>query len=424
MPESTPHTTEPSSTPREVSALNEISGFLTRANFDEQHLLKDIVATATNKMGLKAGAIRLIDEETTCLVIKAVYGLSDRFLSVAPTFDSESRFARLIQNEGILQIADVSLEPDLSFAEAATVEGIVSLLAVGLFQDEQIIGVLSVYTSRLHHFTELEIQTLRIIANHASIALQLTNLYEAQLEVASLQKELTLAADIQEGILPKKMPALEGFEIAGHTEPWQKVGGDFYDFIHFPQNNLGIAISDVSGKSIPAALLMVAVRMALRSHVEHEYHVREIMRRVNRAIFKDTLPSQFVTLFYGILNVPSKILTYVNAGHPPPLLFRDNVARSLETGGVPIGVLPDFAYQEESIALRSGDLLVLYTDGYTDVTNVEDEFFEVERFVECITRVIDCAPIEIIEALDESLDQFVDENAIGDDRTIVVLKVS
>ena len=411
------------SLPGEVLVFDELSGLLTRSNFDLERLFEDIVATTTRIMGLKAGVLRLYDEDSGELTIRAYHGLSDRFLAMAPVFDVKSRFSRLIQNEGILQVLDIEQEPDLYFKEAARQEGIVSLLAVGLAQDDRIIGALSVYTDRPHRFTEREIRTLRVIANYASIALKMTRLHQAQMEAAAVKQELALAASIQAGILPTEMPVFEGLDIAGHMIPWEKIGGDFYDFIELPRCNLGIAVGDVSGKGIPAALLMFAVRMALRAHVEHEYTAREIIRRVSRAVYRDTKAGQFATLFYGILDVPKRVLTFVNAGHPPPIVLRGHEVITLETGGVPVGLFPDTGYQEEASHVQPGDVVVLYTDGYTDVTNAAGEVFGVDRFTACLQRHREASPARIVQEVDRAVAAFLKEGAMGDDRTLVVLKI-
>ncbi len=408
---------------QEVFALDETSSFLTYSSLDLDQLLDSILNTTIQKLGLKAGAIRFVDEHTGELFIRACCGLTPHFLSLIPTFESQSRFSRLIKNGEVLQVLEVAHEADLSFTEAAQSLGIVSLLAVGLFDNGKIIGALSVYTSEPHQFTEIEIHTLRTIANHAAIAIRFSKMHKFEMEIAAQLRELEVAAEIQAGILPQKMPEYEGLQIAAQAKPWEKVGGDFFDLIELPEQNLGLAIGDVSGKGINAALLMVAVRMALRSHVEHEYALREIINRVNNAIQKDTRTDQFATLFYGVLNVSSKVLTFVNAGHPPPVILRNGEVMALEMGGIPIGISPNYTYLEASVTLQSGDLLVLYTDGYTDIVGADEELFEVDRFVDCLAANQHLPPALMIENIDKTIAEFIRDTTLGDDRTIMILKI-
>jgi len=404
-------------------ALDMISQLLTTSAFDLDRLLTEIVRTTAKRMRVKASALRMLHEETGELALTAVYGLSPTFLSEGPVFDTQSRFQQLIENGGVLEILDVSREPDLRFSQAVLAEGIASLLAVGLYQDDKIIGALSVYTDAPQHFSDPAVRTLRVIANQASVAVQLARLHQAEMEKDQLEWELTLAGEIQAGVLPKQMPAFGGMRIAGWSEPWQQVGGDFYDFIELPEGNLGIVIGDVSGKGIPAALLMFTVRMAVRAHVEHEYALREIMRRVSRALYRDTQPEQFATLFYGVLNLPNRVFTYVNASHNPPLIFRGDQVLSLEVGGLPVGLLPDLRYEEAAVQLLPGDLLVFYTDGYTDIAGENNEFFGEERLRRCLQQHRHEDPEQIIQALEKVATTFISTSDHGDDRTMVVIKV-
>lgn len=404
-------------------ALDAISQLLTISAFDLDKLLDEIVRTTAERLQVKASALRLVDVQTGRLVLKAVYGLSRQFLNEGPAFDTESRFQQLIRNGGKLEILDVSQEPDLHFSKASLTEGICSLLAVGLYQDDEVIGALSVYTEVPHHFAEPEVRTLRVMANQAVVALQLAHLHKAQMEKDWLVRELDLAANIQARILPTRMPILEGMRLAGWGRPWTQVGGDLYDFMELPEGNLGIAIGDVSGKGVPAALLMFTVRMALRAHVEHEYAVREIMRRVNRALYRDTQAEQFATLFYGVLNVPGRVFTYVNASHNPPLLFRDDEIIPLEVGGLPVGMFAEEVYEEEAVQLMAGDLLVFYTDGYTDVSGADGDIFGEERLYACLRAHRHDEPEQIIRALEQKVSAFIHASDHGDDRTMVVLKI-
>jgi sigma-B regulation protein RsbU (phosphoserine phosphatase) len=408
---------------QDLFVLDYISHLLTQSAFDLDTVLYTIVKTTAERVRVKASALRLLEPGTDRLVMKAVYGLSKRFLAEAPSYDTESRFQRLIEAGGVFQIYNVEQEPDYPFAQSALAEGIRGLLAVGLYQDEKIIGALSVYTEAPNTFSPSDIRILRVIANQAAVAIQLAQFHKAQMEKEWLDRELALAAEIQQGILPEAMPDLPGYQIAARAQPWEQVSGDFYDFINLPAQNLGIAIGDVSGKGIPAALLMFTVRMALRAHVEHEYAVSEIMRRVNRALHRDTGAEQFATLFYGVLNRPQRIFTYVNASQNPPLLFRGDQVISLEIGGLPVGVLADATFEMDFVVLQPGDLLVLYTDGYTEITGSESEMFGEERLIALVREHRDRDPEAIIRVLEGAVTAYMGASIHGDDRTIVVLKV-
>jgi len=392
------------------------------SDFDLDVMLEHIARLTAAEMGLKASALRLIDEETGELYLVAVHGLSDRFLSEGPRFDNQSRFRRFIANGGVLKVADAAKEPDLNFSEAALQEGICSMLAVGLWEDNELVGALSVYTSQYRDFSEVEVQNLMVIANQVSIALKLARLHEAAAERDRLERELALAAEIQMKVLPSSPPNIPGFDIASSYDSWDEIGGDFFDFMYLPAGNLGIAVGDVSGKGIWAALLMFVVRTSLQAHAEHEYAMREVMARVNRSLHEDTEAEQFATLVYGVLNVPERVFTYVNASHPPPILVRAGRGFPLEVGGLPVGILPKTDYQEEVIQLESGDVIVFYSDGFTEVFNNDDEMFGDERLRRCIIDNAHLEPAEIVRVIEETIDAFLLDSEQGDDRTLVVLR--
>ncbi len=410
-----------------LATVDYISGLLTASRFDLDQLLQEVVRTTTLHMNLKAGAVRLIDAETGELVIHAVHGLSDEFLSLSPRFDVQSRFHRLIANGGVLQVEDLNSEPDLDFTEAAGKAGIASLLAVGLYGDDELIGALSVYTRKRHAFTVGEVDSLHAIANQVSLAIKLARLYEVEAEKERLEHELSLAAEIQKRVLPAEAPQIPGFKFACRYTPWEETGGDFYDFIELPAGNLGIAVGDVSGKGIWAALLSFEVRTALRAHAEHEYAIGEVIAHVNQSLYRDTEAEQFATLSYGVLNQTSRLFTYVTALCPPPILVRDGAITELDTGGLAVGVLPDQEYDQALLQLEPGDLLVMYSDGYSEIFNEADEMFGDERVQDCILATAlanpDQDPDVVIEKLEAEIEGFLQGSDHGDDRTIVVLAV-
>ncbi len=429
-PESTTHTDnrdQQTTASGALATVDYISGLLTASGFDLNQLLQEVVRTTALHMDLKASAVRLIDTETGELVIHAVQGLSDEFLSLSPRFDIQSRFRRLIANGGVLQVEDLSKEHDLDFIEAAETAGISSLLAVGLYENGELIGALSVYTRKRHAFTSTEVDSLRVIANQVSLAIKLARLYEVEAEKERLEHELSLAAQIQKRVLPAEAPEIPGFKFACRYIPWEETGGDFYDFIELPGGNLGIAVGDVSGKGIWAALLSLEVRTALRAHAEHEYSIGEIIARVNQTLYRDTEAEQFATLSYGVLNQTTRMFTYVTALCPPPILVRDGTITELDTEGLAIGVLPDQKYDQALLQLEPGDLLVMYSDGYSEIFNEDGEMFADGRVQDCVLATAlanpDQDPDVVIEKLEAEIEGFLQGSDHGDDRTIVVVAV-
>ncbi len=189
-----------------------------------------------------------------------------------------------------------------------------------------------------------------------------------------LERELETAREIQERLLPHETPAVPGFEITGTSLPSRQVGGDYYDFLAQDNGRHGIAIGDVSGKGIPAALLMSNLQASLQGQVIHPSSVSEVVSRVNDLLVRSTDPHMFATFFYGVLDCREGTFTVSNAGHNPPIVLRASGAvEHLEANGIPLGWLPDQQYEQQTVHLAEGDVVVLYTDGITEAVGPPDQ---------------------------------------------------
>ncbi len=234
------------------------------------------------------------------------------------------------------------------------------------------------------------------------------------------------ARKIQVSILPRKGPSYGDFDIWGHNEAMEGVGGDFYDFIPISDKILGIAIADVSGHGLPAALQVRDVHMGLRMGMARDFKIVRTVERLNEIIHKSTLTSRFVSMFYGELE-PTGSFIYVNAGHPPPFhLAADGEVRFLQEGGAVLGPLAQASYERGFVIVEPGDLVVLYTDGITETRGVSEEGkleeFGVDRVVELCRRWRDRPATEIAEAIFEAVKTFSGDRPVGDDRTVVVIR--
>jgi sigma-B regulation protein RsbU (phosphoserine phosphatase) len=198
--------------------------------------------------------------------------------------------------------------------------------------------------------------------------------------------QLEIAKGIQQSFLPESTPEIEGIDLAAVNLPAWEVGGDFYDFIPITEDKWGLAIADVSGKGVPAALFMALSRTLIRASTARNPTVANAIRQANELILEDSKSSMFVTLFYAIVDSKKMNLTYVNAGHNPPLLLRETSGEIilLKAKGIALGVIEDVKLQEVEIELNSGDIIVLYTDGVTEAINEKEEQFGQERLISVI----------------------------------------
>jgi len=406
----------------QLKALDALGRLMLAGDFDLSALLNEIVRLTAARLQTPYSALWLLDEATDRLVLRAVYGLPRSFLKNGPVFSGDSAFsAAMNRGRHTVHVYDVRQDGDVKHGSEALAEGLGSMMAAPLFRRGRLLGSLAVYTAEPRRFTPEEHILLRIVANQAALAIELNRLHEEHLRYRDLERDLAAAAEVQARMLPARAPRLKGFRLAGWSHPWRYVGGDFYDYVRLPGKRLGLVIGDVSGKGVQAALLMAAARAALRSQMESCDDLPTVLRRVNQTLYHDTRPEQFVTLFAGVLTPETRTLTYVNAGHNPPLLFRARRARRLTRGGIPVGLMPDQDYAAGTAHLRSGDVLLLYTDGFTDVRCDHGRVFGEARLKRTARELLDESPRAFIEKLDAA---FLRAGCAGDDRTAVVLKVT
>jgi phosphoserine phosphatase RsbU/P len=249
-------------------------------------------------------------------------------------------------------------------------------------------------------------------------------------EIARKDAELQIAAEIQKSFLPDIIPQIEGFDIAGTSIPAKEVGGDFFDVmpfevIPFNKQRMGVMIADVSGKGVPAALFMALSRIVIRVSATWFSRSSEAIAYANPIISRDSKTGMFVTVFYGVLDNATRNLTYVNAGHNPPILLRagSSTAEELEATGIAIGAMDDAAYEQREVSLASGDVIVLYTDGVTEAVNDREEMFEIPRLMDVIMRTREGSARGMVEAIIAAVTEFSKGQPQYDDITLMVVKV-
>ena len=231
-----------------------------------------------------------------------------------------------------------------------------------------------------------------------------------------------MAADVQQRMIPSTPPTIPGMDLAAVYVPCFELGGDLFDFIPLSGDNLGLVVADVAGKGVPASLIMATVRAALRAHVDNVYYLYEVIRRVNIMLCRDTKPSEFVTLFYGVLDVRNRRFTYCNAGHPPGLVLRDGQATELPGGSLVLGIDADEVYKQEVVDLRAGDVLLLYSDGVSEAMNFQRQMFGRQRLQESLVRGGATAEA-IAQNILWDMRRFVGLQERSDDVTMIVAKM-
>jgi sigma-B regulation protein RsbU (phosphoserine phosphatase) len=406
----------------ELTVVYNLTMLLAEAR-DLPKVLQRTVEIVSDVMGTKAASIRLIDEEHDELVIRAGHNLSSTYLAKGPVRLSKAEIDKVALGEqGYEYVKDLASDSRTQYPEESKREGVVSMLSAGMRYKGKAVGVLRVYTGEEQTFSPLQIDLLKAVAAQAAAAIENTRLITESIEAEQLERQVSMAAAVQQRMIPQSMPHTKGIDVSAVYVPAYTLGGDFYDFIELPDENLGMVIADVSGKGVPASLVMASVRAALRAQVDNVYYLYEVMRRVNQMLVRDTKETEFVTLFYGVYNAESRRLTYCNAGHAPPLVLRGGNIMELASDNMVLGVDPDEPYTQSILDLRPGDTLLIYTDGVTDAMNFQKEPFGKKRLLDAFRKGGATAEVVAQNVLWE-LRKFVGMARRTDDVTMITARV-
>ena len=270
----------------------------------------------------------------------------------------------------------------------------------------------------------IDFDDLRVtIERTLSHLLEWRDALESRNKLTVLQNELDIASNMQQSLLPSHFPEGDAFQVYGKMEPARNVGGDFFDILNREQGRLGVVVADVSDKGVPAALFMMSSRTLIRAMSIGSATPGEVLASVNELLLEDNDSTMFVTLFYAVYDPENGTFTYANGGHNPPLLVHpDGSSEELPlTGGIALGLVPDFEYEEHSLRLMPGDALILYTDGVTEAMNEDQEEFGVPRLVEVFSASPPIDAEDTTGRVFESVHDFAGDADQSDDITCMVL---
>jgi serine phosphatase RsbU (regulator of sigma subunit) len=394
---------------------------------DLQQLLDATAQRITRVMNAKACGVRLLNEETGELKIQAVCNLSDEYLSKGKILVHENPVDAAALSGQTVFIKNVATDPRVRFPEHAVKEGIVSGLCVPMTYRGKTVGVIRVYTDKPHDFIAAEEALLRHAGSQAAAGIIQARLIEEQRRAERQQQQVRYAAEIQRRMIPNEAPIYPGLDVGGVYAPSLDLGGDFYDFIELPGKRLGLVVADVVGKGLPAAIMMASARAALRAHsgassAPPPPSPAEVVARVNEHMHRDSLVSEFATLFYAVFE-RAKRLIYTNAGHDPPLLLRGETFIELGVGGLVVGVSDTVKYEQDAVDLQSGDILVLYTDGVIDTMNFDGELFGRSRLRKSIWKYRAASAHELAKQLLWQTRRFAGLVHQTDDTTLLAIKI-
>jgi len=400
-------------TPKSMQALlaagRELDG-----NRPLPELFKVILDLAVNAVGATRGVVMTF--EGGVLSPRAARGDNFRISSAV-------RDRVLNQRESLL-IVDASQDAALRASMTIVQQKVKSLLAAPLQTKEQVLGLIYIDSPEvIRPFSAEDLTLLTVMANVAAMRIENARLGEEEARSKTMRKELEQAAEIQRNLLPKGSPQADGFDIAGMSVACRSVGGDYYDYLKLRDGKVGIICGDVAGKGMPAALLMSSVQARVQVLSEEDADVATLMTRLNRSVASNCPGNRFITFFLAVADPETGRVSYCNAGHNPPYLVRaDGSVETLDVGGPVLGILKHIGYQSATVELKSGDMVMMFSDGVTEARSPSDDEYGEDRLIaELVARRKQPAN-EVVQGVYRALERFMADAPVADDITLVAVR--
>ncbi|MFH1143995.1 MAG: GAF domain-containing SpoIIE family protein phosphatase [Candidatus Eisenbacteria bacterium] len=396
-------------------------------SFDLDEILNHLLQTVRSVVPYDAAGIFILRTTITpegalashVIAGMAMYGFPDT-REDDPMLKSAKGVVGLVIRTGATKIVpDVRLDPDYIPGRPQTRSEIAVPVAVG----GKVIGALNLESDDPRAYSKADAEILEFIANAAALSIERALLNREVLEKKRIDGQLDVARQVQASLLPEAPPRLAGYDVAAINIPNAQIGGDYYDYIELANQRMGLAIADVAGKGVPAALIMASFRAALRTQLVHDPDVPGAVAAVNAFLVDFLKDDEFVTAFCAALRLPDGRIEYVNGGHNPPLILRaEGGVDKLDTGGTVLGYSRQVAFEVGETDLGRGDLLVLYTDGIAEARGPRGEEFGIERLERVLrSSIAESAATQVGTVLD-AVRSFSGSDQFEDDLTLVILK--
>lgn len=425
-----------------IDLMRDISGIVGSGNFDLDTIIKEIVDSSVKGSGARAGTVLIKDPLTNRLMVKYVKGL---YPPTKPIKQLEGmalnesiivekfRSEKILLGEGLLGMVGQNGEavyiPDVNKDEryVQTIVGhmnVTSFIAVPLKTTDDVFGVLSVVDDG-HSFMESDLSLLETLGEQAAITIKQIQMYQEILEKKQAEKEIGVAGEIQSSLIPHSFPETDKYEMYAFSIPAKGVGGDYYDYIDFGNNKLAVTMFDVSGKGVPAALIMVMIRSILRTIASLDEETQAVLNKLNNTISEEIVEDRYATGFYLLFDAERGIMSYTNAGHGPLILYRQKQDKFeyLDTDGMPVGIMSGVEYGQDYTTLEAGDIAILYTDGITEAMNETHEEYGMDRLFAVVRGNKRESAREISNRILEDVNRFVGKAPQHDDETLLIFKM-
>lgn len=406
----------------EITILHDIASAISSA-WSLERIMELIVRKSIKHCQAEQGAVTLFDPEDRAKPFHTMIRRADTSRDVLPYSLDTQLMGWMLKYRKPLVVGD--LQSDARFkVDPKKDQPIRSVLSVPLLFKGRMIGSLNAFNKRSPGgFTEADRRLLSIIGAESAQVIESARLYEKEQAWSLMQKEMQIAYKIQTGLLPQAAPDISGYDIWGRSIPAREVGGDYYDFVQVGEQRLAICLGDVSGKGMPAALLMANLQATLRAQILQGLSPGPCLERSNAHLLRSMDAGRFITLFHAVLDGGTNELFYSNAGHNYPFLFKGgSEATRLEGGGVALGCMENVKYSEATLTMASGDILLLFSDGITEAVNKQLDQFGETRLKQVVIDHCDDTAEQMVERIIESVRRHSGESAQSDDMTAVVIK--
>lgn len=405
----------------ELMILNDLATAISSVQAVDE-IIEQIVIKCIKHLNVEEGTVSLLDKTGDNQTFHTIIRHKDSTATRLPYRMDAGLKGWMLKHRKSFLSNDIETDDRFRFLSDETYP-FQSILCVPLVVKGELIGYLAVFNKKSSVFTDDDKRLLSIIGSQSAQILENARLLEEEKQLLSLKEELKMAHKIQKKLLPDSVPAFKTFDIEAVNIPAKSVGGDYYDFILKSQEKLAFCIGDITGKGMPAAMLMANLQATFRSQILVDDDYPLCMKRTNKLLFNSTEPTNFATLFFGILDMNPARITYVNAGHDHPYLYRNQAeAGELEATGLLLAVIEDTDYEVKEVDLLPGDMLLFFTDGITEAMNNQREEYGLDRLRNLAKSLSGKSAKDIAALILEDLSKHTNGAAQSDDITMIVVK--
>jgi len=405
----------------ELAILNDIATAITSTQSLEK-IVALIVQRCIKHLKVEQGVVMLLDEQDAEKPFQTMIRKQDSSINILPyRFDSQVT-GWMLKNKSPLLINNLKSDSRFKFSDETNLP-VKTLLSVPLSLKGKMIGLLTLFNKKSESgFSADDQRLLSIIAAQSAHVLEHARLLQKEQQLLRLEEEYRMAKEIQLNILPKQIPSINGYDIFALNIPAREVGGDYYDFIKLTGDKIAFCLGDITGKGLPAAMLMANLQATLRGQALTQKNVSDNIKNSNLLLFNSTAENRFATLFYGELDFVNNSITYCNAGHDAPISILENKITRLTEGGLLLGCFDFAEFEQVNKQIEPGELLLIYSDGVTEAMNISNEEFSEDKLLSTLKINANLPAKQLIEKIVSEVKVHSSKVEQSDDITLMIIK--